>query len=260
MDSLKNNDGLFEIIAKTDIGKIRSTNEDSITSLVIRSHNLNSELDLAILVVADGMGGHEAGGYASALASKKFVESVIKNIYEISDHDGIFDFENILLTAIRYANNEVFRFSKSKNSKMGTTLVGAIIYKKRAHIVNIGDSRAYIVQPNKSLLQITKDHTVAQEMVDAGLIPKEHIKIHPKRHMLTRAIGIDMNIEPDIFTTEINNNILLLCSDGLYGIVEEEDIIKNIGNNIVKSAENLIIKANELGGTDNISIIVAKSN
>ena len=248
----------LSIFAETDIGKERKTNEDSVASLVLNAKSFNKNFDCGIIVVADGMGGHDFGEVASDLASKKFIEDTIQKILICSEKNETIDFSKILLQAVEAANDEVWKISKDKENHIGTTLVGAIIVGNKVYIVNAGDSRAYIVTPQESIVQITKDHSVVQEMIDANVITKEQAKIHPRRNIITKALGLSEQIVPDIFETEINNQTLLLCSDGLYGMVGEEEIIKTVNGSISNSVEDLIMLANKNGGHDNISVALAR--
>lgn len=246
------------IFAETNIGKERTTNEDSVASLLINAYSFKKDLNCGILVIADGMGGHELGEVASDLASKIFIEETIQNIYLSAENDNTIDFKNVLLKSVESANDEVWKISEKQRNRIGTTLVGAIIHGNHVYIVNVGDSRAYLVKPNKSIIQITKDHTVVQEMVDAKVITKEQAKIHPRRNMLTKALGLSEEILPDIFVTKIEDQTLLLCSDGLYGMVDDDEIKKTVNGNIYKTVEELITLANKHGGQDNISIALAR--
>lgn len=254
----KNKTQPITIFAETDIGKERSTNEDSVASLVINAHSFKKDLNCGILVVADGMGGHELGEVASHLASKKFIEETVQSIYLSAENNNEINFKNVLIKSIESANNEVWKISEKHSNRIGTTLVGAIIHGNQVYIANVGDSRAYLVKPQKSILQITKDHTVVQEMVDANIITKEQAKIHPRRNMLTKALGLSEDVIPDIFEIEIEDKTLLLCSDGLYGMVDDDEIKETINGNIYKTVEELITLANKHGGQDNISIALAR--
>lgn len=148
-------------------------------------------------------------------------------------------------------------FNVRKGNSLGTTLVGAIIINNRVFITNVGDSRAYLITPHKAITQITKDHSAVQEMLDAKIITKEQAKNHPRRNIITKALGLEKEITPDIFEADIKDKTLLLCSDGLYSMVDEQEIVKTINGNIYESAETLISLANKHGGLDNISVALA---
>jgi len=165
------------LVAKTDIGKERNTNEDTVDSL--------TESNCYILVVADGMGGHEKGEVASEIAAKKFIETVKENILHSSQETKNIKFEEILTKAVEVANSEVWKISEQNPGHIGTTLVAAIIVDSDIFIANVGDSRAYLVNPKKSIHQITKDHSAVQEMFDAKIITKEQMRNHPRRNIIT---------------------------------------------------------------------------
>ena len=245
------------LVAKTNIGKERDTNEDSVASLIINSQSFKTELNCGILVVADGMGGREMGEVASDIAVKKFIEEVVHNIFHSSENKDKLNFRGILTKAIEASNKEVRMISENKQNPVGTTLVGAIIVDKHVFIANVGDSRAYLLKPNKSILQITKDHSVVQEMIDGKMITKEQAQNHPRRNVVTKALGLAESVEPDIFEVDMKDDTLILCSDGLYGMVDDLEISKTMNGNIYKSAEALISLANKQGGLDNISVALA---
>ena len=173
------------LYTKTDIGKERTSNEDSVASLIMNSQSFRSELHYGILVVADGMGGLDKGEVASEIATKKFIEAVTENIFHYTSDNGQIKFKEVLTKAVEAANKEVWAISENQSDRIGTTLVGAIIVDNHIYIVNVGDSRAYLIKPNKSIRQITKDHSAVQEMLDNNVITKEQAKNHPRRNILT---------------------------------------------------------------------------
>jgi len=250
----------ISLCAKTDIGKERVTNEDSVASLIMNSQSFRNKLNYGILVVADGMGGLEKGEVASEIASKKFIEVVSDNIIYSTIYNGNFKFQEILTKAVEEANKAVWTISENQVDKIGTTLVGAIIIDKHVYIANVGDSRAYLIKPKKSIFQITKDHSVVQEMMDNKVITKEQAKNHPRRNLLTRALGLSENVKTDIFENGFYDETLLLCSDGLYGMLDEKEISKTVKANINKTVDDLISLANKKGGIDNISVAIARFN
>jgi protein phosphatase len=248
----------LNIFSKTDIGKKRENNEDSVISIVMHSQSFSKELNYGILVVADGMGGREMGEVASDIASKKFIEKTVQSILLASEKSRKINFSHILLRSVKFANNEVFKLLEGKTKPAGTTLVGAIIVDNHIYIVNVGDSRAYLVKPNETITQITKDHSAVQELLDNKIITKEQAKNHPRRNILTKAIGLAKEVIPDIYEEEMKDRTLLLCSDGLYSMVDEDEIAKTISGNIYDGAEELISLANKYGGLDNISVAMAR--
>lgn len=250
----------LEVYSLTDTGKRRVNNEDSIASLVINFQSFNKKLNYGILVVADGIGGREIGEVASDIATRKFIKEVVNNTLIFSERNESINFSEILLKSVEVVNSEIWKLSEEKIKPIGTTLVGAVIVGNHIYIVNIGDSRAYLINPQKSITQITKDHTVVQEMLDAKIITQEQAKSHPKRNILTRALGLRQDARPDIFEEDIKNKILLLCSDGLCSMLDDGEIAKTINGNLCKSSLELISIANQHGGLDNISVALAHSS
>jgi protein phosphatase len=246
------------LYTRTDTGKVRRNNEDSVASFVMDYKSFGMELSYAVLVVADGMGGHEMGEVASATASEKFIETVTQSMFSSWHNSEKIKFREILLKAVEAANNEVWKISMHRPQRIGTTLTGAIISGNYAAVINVGDSRAYIINPSSSIIQVTKDHTAVQEMVDAGMISREQAIFHPRRNVLTKSIGTIPSVHPDFFETALQDQILLLCSDGLYGMIDDDEICNTVSRDIFKSAEALISAANERGGEDNVSVVLAR--
>lgn len=246
------------LYTKTDIGKERSSNEDSVASLIMNAKSFRNELNYGILVVADGMGGLKKGEVASEVAAKTFIESVTENIFHYSSINGKIRFEDVLTKAVEAANKKVWTISENHQGKIGTTLVGAIIADNHIYVINVGDSRAYLIKPNKSIQQITKDHSAVQEMLDNHIITKEQAINHPRRNILTKALGLSESVIPDFYEQDMRGETLMLCSDGLYGMLDENEITKTVNGSIYKTADDLISLANEHGGWDNISIAIAR--
>jgi protein phosphatase len=260
MFNKKNNTHPVTLFAQTNIGKERDNNEDSVASLMINSLGSKKEFDCGILVVADGMGGYEKGEIASDVAAKTFVEEALHHIFHASKDKTKINYTEILEKSVAAANREVLKISSDKSTRVGSTLVGAIILDNKVFVVNVGDSRAYLVQPKKPLLQITKDHSVVQEMIDGNMITKEQARNHPRRNIVTKSLGLGIDLKADVFENDFNDGTLLLCSDGLHGMIDDEQIAKTINGNIYNTAEKLIALANENGGMDNISVALASHN
>ena len=192
---------------------------------------------------------------------KKFIEEIVHRIFHLPNGSDIINFSEIITKAIEAANKEVWMASDNKLRPLGTTIVGAIIVDNHIFIGNVGDSRAYLLEPQKkSIFQITKDHSAVQEMVDAKIITKEHARNHPRKNVVTKALGLEEHVKPDIFEEDMKNKVLLLCSDGLSGMLEDEEIAKTMNGNIYKSVDALISLANKNGGLDNISVAIASYN
>lgn len=235
---------------KSAAGMQRKNNEDSIYTGGEKTP-LNN-----IFIVADGMGGHNAGEIASQHAIDRFVEYVSKNY----DSENILD---VLVEGVINANKAVYDEAKNNESEsgMGTTFTCACIENEKLYAVHVGDSRIYILR-NSRLCQITNDHSFVMEMVKQGRITLEEARVHPKRNIITRAVGTEDTIDVDTVIKELKDgDIILICSDGLYGMMSDEEIEKIIlGNeNIEECIEKLIETANENGGKDNISAILIRN-
>ena len=232
---------------KTDVGLMRTINQDSIfvsTQPIGKLPNL--------FIVADGMGGHKAGDVASREAIERFVK------YACTTHMS--DPANILDAGIISVNKDIFDMANSNRdySGMGTTFVVALV-ENHVYIANVGDSRLYLI--GRDIRQITRDHSLVEDMVRMGVLEREEARTHYKKNVITKAIGVadDKTSTPDIFEIEVENgDKLLLCSDGLTNMVEDYDIKKIVKDNdsIEDAVRELIKQANENGGKDNISAIL----
>ncbi len=242
----------MKISAKSDKGIVRANNQDSYAAGELPGN-------VAWAVVCDGMGGASGGNVASATAVKVISEK-IATCY----HAGMSDssIKNLLISAIESANAIVFDASKKNEalSGMGTTVVAVIINVDIVYVASVGDSRAYIL--SDSLFQVTTDHSVVQNMIDNGEITKEEARYHPKKNIITRALGIEDEIRADFFREEMSkdNDVVLICTDGLTNFVSEADICSiSKESDRYEIADNLVRAANENGGGDNITV-VALSN
>lgn len=235
----------------TNTGIVRQTNQDSYAL------ELFAEMDAALLVVCDGMGGANAGNVASQMATSRFVEEVQQEIRPDMNATYV---EDMLRVAAQYANQSVFKLSADQPEfqGMGTTLVAALIQGQHAVLVNVGDSRAYLQRGGK-IHQLTEDHSYVQEMVRKGQITPEESRIHPHKNLITRAIGVDAFVDSDLFSCTLErDDVLLLCSDGLTGMVGDEEIAHTIDNvpTLQQAVSKLIARACENGGVDNITVVL----
>ena len=234
----------------TDAGKVRTHNEDNVTII----SNNNNEF---ILAVADGMGGHKAGEVASNIAIEHITES-FEGMQSLGKKEDAIDW---LRQVVREINDNIFSYTnKHPESKgMGTTLVIAVKTDEYILYGNIGDSSGYVIK-YKKLHKVTKDHTLVNLLVSTGELTPEQAKFHPRKNLLTRALGANDPIEIDIFDVDNTINGLFLCSDGLTNLVTDEQIEKVLNSNlsIEEQVEKLIKKSNMRGGTDNISIAYLK--
>lgn len=230
----------------TDTGRRREMNQDYIYTSERPVGNLPN-----LFIVADGMGGHNAGDYASRYA----VESMIKIAEEHDMADPAVIFRDMLHTA----NENLVRMASKDASLqgMGTTAVIAAVNNDHLHVANVGDSRLYII--NDEIRQITKDHSLVGELVRRGEIEKEAAREHPDRHIITRAVGATGDVLVDIFEVVLKSgDQILLCTDGLTDMIEDNEIrnIVNSQRDIAEKVEKLVFAANDNGGYDNITAIV----
>lgn len=232
----------------TDVGQKRQVNQDYVFASDEPVGNLPN-----LFVVADGMGGHNAGDFASSFA----VQTLLHSILEDENQNPI----KIIRNAIEEANRKVLEEAKLhvEMSGMGTTMVLVTVVEDYAYVANVGDSRLYLIED--SILQITKDHSLVQEMVRRGLITKEEAETHPDKNIITRVLGISPEVEVDFFDIHLKaDSTLLLCSDGLSNMVSDEDIwrIANTSRELREMGMRLVSLANENGGKDNIAVVLVQ--
>lgn len=248
----------LEMAKATHTGMVRSHNEDSIAT--------DTEIGLAVL--ADGMGGYNAGevasGIATALISSETREALVRQApHEVDRATGSPFAKKLLADIIAKANTSIFQSANSQPqyAGMGTTLVVALFCNNQMTIAHIGDSRCYRQRDGK-LEQVTRDHSLLQEQIDSGLLTKEAAKRSQNKNLVTRALGIEPAVEAEIHTHPAQEgDIYLICSDGLNDMVEDEDIemtLGALGANLPLAAEQLVQMANDNGGRDNISVVLIK--
>ena len=206
-----------------------------------------------LFIVADGMGGHNAGD----LASRYTVETMVDYIEGASEKRPI----PLLEAAVQEANKKVMEKSLADRSLegMGTTVVAATVHGNCLYVANVGDSRLYLM--DDGIQQITRDHSLVEEMVRAGEIGREEARTHPEKNIITRAVGVKNKIRVDFFDVALNpGDIILLCSDGLTNMVEDQDILRAVKKeaSLEAAAHKLVSMANRNGGKDNISVVLAE--
>ncbi len=237
---------MLQSFSVTDIGKKRKLNQDVAYASEKPVGNLPN-----IFIVADGMGGHNAGDYASKCA----VQTIVREIRGSFEKNPV----RILGKAIRLANDQIRRRAKEDRSLygMGTTVVAATCLGHYLQVANVGDSRLYIV--NEEVRQITTDHSLVEEMVRVGGIDREAARNHPDKNIITRAVGALDTLEIDFFSEELKaGDIVLICSDGLTNRIEDNEIgaiLKERGS-LEEKAGRLVAAANDNGGKDNIAVIL----
>ncbi len=244
-------------------GKVRRQNEDSV--VIVDLDDVPGKGEVRLYVVADGAGGMAAGKLASDLTVNAVKRSISGAAADaLPDDMGTIHSESYtewLQVAVRAANYLVHLRARRAEKRMASTLVVALVESDVVHIANVGDSRAYIVD-EFGMRQITRDHSAAQELVSAGIIRDDEVKGHPFEHVLTRAIGPEEDVEPDLFTEQLlPGDRLLLCSDGLTNMVGEEKIweIVSQASTPQMAAQRLIDEANKAGGKDNITALVVEN-
>ena len=239
----------------TDKGKVRSVNQDSF----IIEKVVCGRVRASIVSVCDGMGGANAGEIASQLANKSFVSTVFSFLN--SKYSKNSDIGSELKSACINANGVAYEYSKFDASYegMGTTLVGGIVFENGdAHIINVGDSRCYRLSRRNKITQITKDHSLVEELVESGVISKEDARTHPQKNIVTRVLGTDATVVPDYYSLHLNHgDVLLLCSDGLSNMVSDEGIYDFYAQypDIEKFVRALLAEALFRGASDNITIV-----
>ena len=241
----------MKTFSKTDIGRKREVNQDYVFVSDQPVGNIPN-----LLIVADGMGGHNAGDYAS-----KFVVEVLKKELAKSREDGprAMMKKAIALSLIATMSMSAATVVHARLEGMGTTLVAATVIEHTLYFANVGDSRLYLL--NDEIRQLSKDHSLVQEMVRLGGLNAEEAKHHPDKNIITRAIGVKEDVEIDFFDHRLKKgDIILMCTDGLSNMVEDEEIFQIVrsSRDVVEAVEQLIERANSNGGKDNIGVIVAE--
>ena len=240
----------MRIYSATDVGQKRKMNQDYVFVSEGPVGNLPN-----LFTVADGMGGHNAGDYASSHA----VRILVDEIREDADYNPV----KVIRHAIETANTEIRnRAQEDENLRgMGTTMVVATIVDQYAYVANVGDSRLYVIQDG--IHQITRDHSLVQEMVRLGKMDEESARNHPNKNIITRAIGTSEDVKIDIFERQIHaDEYIVLCSDGLTNMVEDSVILEVLHGtgSLADKTERLVELANQNGGRDNITVTIIEPN
>ncbi|MDD2741411.1 MAG: Stp1/IreP family PP2C-type Ser/Thr phosphatase [Rhodocyclaceae bacterium] len=248
---------VLEVVTCTDPGMLRSHNEDAVFG----------EADLGLVILADGMGGYNAGEVASGMATTLLATN-FSQLIPLSEPSqpalyGGFQAHRIIVDQITDANSAIFNAAQSQPqyAGMGTTLVLGWFYDNRLTVAHIGDSRLYRLRDDR-FEQLTKDHSLLQEQLDSGMISAEDARYSQNKNLVTRALGVESEVEPEINDFEVlPGDLFLLCSDGLNDMVDHEEIgmtLQALGSNLGLAADQLVQMANDNGGRDNISVILVK--
>jgi len=250
--------GSLEIASCTDPGMVRAHNEDSIAS----------DGEKGLVVLADGMGGYNAGEVASGMATTVIITELQQLLdktipHEVDAPSGQLIAHRLLHEQIVKANTSIFQAAQSQPqyAGMGTTLVVALFYDNKMTVAHIGDSRLYRMRGDE-LRQMTKDHSLLQEQIDSGVITPQQARQSQNKNLVTRALGIDPVVEPEIHDHDTQpGDIYLLCSDGLCDMVSDDDIglaLQTLSSNLKLCAQHLVQTANDNGGRDNVSVILVR--
>jgi protein phosphatase len=248
----------LEMATATHTGMVRAHNEDAI----------GTDPAIGLAVLADGMGGYNAGevasGIAVALISKETRDAVLRMPAHVRDRGtGELMASKILRNVAARANSSIYQAANSQPqyAGMGTTLVVALLADNHITVAHVGDSRLYRLRGD-ALEQLTRDHSLLQEQIDSGMITKEMARRSQNKNLVTRAVGIEAQVEPDVNTFEAQEgDVFLLCSDGLNDMVEDEDILltlTSLKSNLPLAANQLVQMANDNGGRDNVSVILIR--
>ncbi len=251
----------FIVGSAQSIGMVRDHNEDAILVMSILSANNGGHLPIGLFIVADGMGGHKHGEIASSLAVRTVAREVLRKVmigllevHPTPPDEGI---QEILEQSVSEAHRIIMREAQGG----GTTLTAILIVNKQMSIAHVGDSRAYAITPEGQVTLLTRDHSLVKRMMELGHLTEEEASIHPQRNVLYRALGQGEPFSPDISTSRVPApGYLLLCSDGLWGLVAQAEIVRLIQTTTSPeiACQMLIEAANQAGGPDNISAILVK--
>ncbi len=242
----------MKIYGATDIGTMRNNNQDAFLNTVLSQNAVLS-------VVCDGMGGANAGNIASELAVNSITDYIKRSFSpDIKSATA----KNLLISAIETANAEIFE-QASKNSElsgMGTTAVVVLIVGNVIYLAHVGDSRAYLITENE-VAQLTRDHSIVQTLIEKGHLTAEEARFHPKRNVITRAIGTQPVVEIDFNEIEVSNGVVILCTDGVSNVVQADEIFATVNvKSIELIPEYLVNLANERDSGDNVTVSAISIN
>lgn len=239
----------MKYFSKSDIGNRREENQDCVWAGDLGE-------DAVAVVLCDGMGGENAGGYASRTTVEFIKDRLIKGFRPDITRNQI---RNLLITSLTGANSIVYDTAITDADKlgMGTTCVAGIVYNERAYLINVGDSRCYFFFDD-NMQQVTKDHTYIRKLIEKGVISPEESRTHPLRSRITKAVGAEQFITPDYFELDVQkNDLLLFCSDGLSSYTDDSQIAAIVGKvPVSRCCEQLVDYVNKHGGRDNVTVAV----
>lgn len=243
------------------VGKQRELNEDSLLALTSTMAGNSGNLPFGLYIVADGMGGHQFGEVASNAAIRSVAGYVVRKFHPYLFHIKSDTLEESFQEIMQAAVAEAQRAIQKEAPGSGTTLTAALVVGQQVTVAHVGDSRAYFIYPDGRVEPITRDHSLVKRLEELGHITSEEAANYPHRNVLYRALGQGEILDPDIFTVGFPQpGHLMLCSDGLWGVVTEQDLIRAINEapNLPRACQNLVNAANAAGGPDNISVVLVQ--
>jgi serine/threonine protein phosphatase PrpC len=246
----------------SDVGVQRDLNEDSLLTLELGRVCQSISQPIGLYAVADGMGGHSAGEVASGLAIQVLASTVLREVLlpVMEEAPSQQDYSAVLEMACRQANEKVYEHRRAAGSDMGTTLVAALVVDDTAYIANVGDSRAYLIN-QAGITQITTDHSLVERLVATGQISREEARVHPQRNVIYRTMGDKPKVDADLFLQRLETgDHLLLCSDGLSGMISDEAIWQTVisSPHPQQACATLVQAAKASGGDDNIAVVIIR--
>jgi serine/threonine protein phosphatase PrpC len=254
---------LQQLIAASgqSVGKQRELNEDSLLAITTTMAGNSGNLPFGLYVIADGMGGHQFGEVASNAAIRSMAGFILRKfhpyLFQVKTDTMDESFQEIMLAAVAEANRAI----QHEAPGSGTTLTAALVLGQQITVAHVGDSRAYFIFPDGRIEPITRDHSLVKRLEELGHITPEEAVNYPHRNVLYRALGQGEILDPDIFTLAFPQpGYLMICSDGLWGVVADQDIVRSIVDapNLQRACQNLVSAANTAGGPDNISVVLAQ--
>ncbi len=251
----------IQMVQRCHVGAVRHRNEDSCCVFVTENGGEETIPGIGLFVVADGMGGHYAGHEASRKASRLFMHYVLDKVYlPLLQRNGPSGYQEpiqeVMLHAVQIAHQALQNPDPEKDS--GTTLTGALMVGKRLYVAHVGDTRAYLLTPT-GLEQVTTDHSIVQRLIDAGQLTAEEAILYPQKNLLYRALGQQGSLDVDAYTRSLpKKGSLMMCSDGLWGLVPDDAIHGVLNQNIslAEKADALVEMALQAGGHDNITVVI----
>ena len=253
--------GYYQVVCAQSVGMTRDHNEDSLFLLNTVMTNNGEESHFGLFIVADGMGGHKQGEVASGVAVRSLANQIIRKIFlsmiaprPMTPQDSI---QEILESSVQEAHRSIMKEAPGS----GTTLTALLLLERHMSIAHVGDSRAYLIPPDGKPQVLTRDHSLVMRMQELGQLTAEEAAVHPQRNVLYKALGQGEPFAPDITSSQVpDGGHLIICSDGLWGVIPEEDLVSIIRNtpDMQTACQMLVDAANDAGGPDNITAILVR--